>query len=230
MKNLIIKLRKAAKLSQEELAQKLGMSRPTLVAVEKGERDVTLGELKMISKIFDIPVEIILDEDMGISEKVDLQNFGEKSFQKFHNLILQCIKYGADTDGKIMKTKLAKLVYLCDFASYYKTLHPISGLEYRKLAQGPVAIEFFDILDSTESVCVEEKGKALLVSLIEQPDDSVFDEDELKLVRAICKKWRKATTQEIVDFTHKQLPWAMCKDREAIPYSLINNEDPENVY
>lgn len=230
MKNLIIKLRKAAKLSQEDMAQKLGMSRPTLVAVENGTRDITLGELKLISKIFDIPVEIILDEDMGISEKVDLQNFGEKSFQKFHNLILQCIKYGSGEDGKITKTKLAKLVYLCDFASYYKTLHPISGLEYCKLPQGPVAIEFFDILDSNESICVEKKNNALMVSLIEQPDDSVLNEDEQKLVRAVCKKWKKATTQEIVDFTHKQLPWAMCKDREAIPYSLINNEDPQNIY
>ena len=230
MKNLIIKLRKAAKLSQEELAQKLGMSRPTLVALENGTRDITLGELKLISKIFDMPVEVILDEDMGVSEKVELQNFSEKAFQKFHNLILQCIKYGAGADGKITKTKLAKLVYLCDFASYYKTLHPISGLEYHKLAQGPVAIEFFDILDSNESISVEKKNNAFLVSLNEQPDDSVLSKEEQKLVRTICEKWKMADTKQIVDFTHKQLPWAMCKDREVIPYSLINNEEPDNVY
>jgi DNA-binding XRE family transcriptional regulator/uncharacterized phage-associated protein len=230
MKEFIIKLRKSAGLTQEELAQKLGFSRPTLVAIEKGERDINLTELKKISEIFDLPVEIILDEELGITQKVDLRNFGEKAFSKFHNLILQCIKFGADTDGKITKTKLAKLVYLSDFASYYKFLKPISGFEYRRFARGPVAIEFFDIIDNDESVSREENGEAIMISLVEQPDDSVLNKDELALVKEICKKWKKANTQEIVEFTHKQIPWKVCKDREVIPYSLINNEAPENVY
>lgn len=230
MKDLIIKLRKSAKLSQGELSQRLGISRPTLIAIEKGERDITLTELKKISAIFDIPVEIILDEELKTSAKVDFQKFGEKSFKRFHNLILQCVKYGADDDGKITKTKLAKLVYLCDFANYYKFLKPISGFEYRRLAQGPVAIEFFDIIDEDESVSIEKREKTILVSLAEQPDNSIFNKKELKLIKAICKKWKKANTQEIVAFTHNQIPWKICKEREVIPYSLINNEAPENVY
>lgn len=230
MKDLIIKLRKSGGFSQEELSQKLGMSRPTLISVEKGERDITLPELKKISEIFDIPIEIILDEELEIAQKIDLQKFSEKSFQKFRNLILQCIKYGADKDGKITKTKLAKLVYLCDFASYYKFLNPISGFEYRRLAQGPVAIEFFDIIDSNESICVEKKDKAIMISLIEEPDDKILNTEEQKLVERICKKWKKANTQEVVDFTHNQIPWKVSKNREVIPYTLINNEAPENVY
>ena len=230
MKELIIKLRKSANLSQEDLAKQLGISRPTLIAIEKGERDITLTELKTISEIFDIPIEIILDEDLRIAQKVDLKKFSEKAFQRFHNLILECIKYGADDDGKITKTKLAKLVYLCDFANYYHFLNPISGFEYRRLAQGPVAIEFFDIIDSDESVNVEKKGKAMMVSLVEQPNSSVFSKKELNLIRNICKKWKSAKTQEIVDFTHSQVPWKVCKERGVIPYSLINNEAPENVY
>ncbi|MFA5947593.1 MAG: type II toxin-antitoxin system antitoxin SocA domain-containing protein [Candidatus Gracilibacteria bacterium] len=230
MKDLIIKLRKSAKLSQEELSQKLGISRPTLISIEKGERDITFTELKKLSKIFDIPLEIIIDEDLSTSAKLSAQNFNENSFKKFHNLILQCIKYGADEDGKITKTKLAKLVYLCDFANYYKSLNPISGFEYRKLPQGPVAIEFFDIIENNESIRVETKGSANMISLIEQPDDTVFTKQEQTLIKAVCKKWQKAKTQEIVDFTHNQMPWKVCKNREIIPYTLINNEDPKNVY
>lgn len=230
MKDLIIKLRKSIGLSQEGLSKKLGISRPTLIAIEKGERDITLTELKKISEIFDIPIEIILDEELRISEKVNSKNFSEKSFQKFYNLILECIKYGADEDGKITKTKLAKLVYLCDFANYYKFLNPISGFEYRRLQQGPVAIEFFDIIDCSESIDVEKKDKAMLISLIEQPDSSVFNKKELELIKIICKKWKKAKTQEIVDFTHNQIPWKVCKKRDVIPYTLINNEAPEYVY
>lgn len=230
MKDFIVKLRKAAGLSQEELAGKLGISRPTLVSIEKGVRDLTITELKKISEIFDIPVEIIMDEEMSVSEKVSFKDFGEKSSSRFHNLVLECIKYGAGDDGKITKTKLAKLVYLCDFASYYKFLTPISGFEYRRLTQGPVPIEFFDLIDSSESLSIEKKDKAIMVSLVEQPDDSLFSVDEQKLILAVCKKWKKANTQEIVKFTHEQIPWKICREKEIIPYTLINLEEPNNVY
>lgn len=230
MKDFIVKLRKSAGLTQQQLAEKLGVSRPTLVLIEKGDREITLSELSKISQIFDLPLEVILDAEMSSSQKIKSQNFGEKSLKKFHNLVLQCIKYGASDDGKITKTKLAKLVYLCDFASYYKTLTPISGFEYHRLARGPVAIEFFDIIDNDESLKSEQSGDAILVTLVEQPDDSVLNKNELALIKEICKKWQKANTHEIVDFTHRQIPWKVCKEREVIPYSLINNEAPENVY
>jgi len=230
MKDIIIKLRKSAGLSQEELAEKLGISRPTLIAIEKGVRDLTITELKKISEIFDIPIGIILDDELSTVQKADFKDFGKQSFARFHNLVLECIKYGAGDDGKITKTKLAKLVYLCDFASYYKFLTPISGFEYHRLAQGPVPIEFFDLIDSSESISIEKKDKAIMVSLVEQPDENVFSKEELVLVKAVCAKWKKSTTQEIVDFTHKQIPWKICREKEVIHYSLINNEEPENVY
>ena len=125
MKDLIVKLRKANKLSQEDLAKKMGISRPTLALIEKGERDITLGELRKLSEAFDLPIEIILDDEISAESKVKSQGFSKQSFKRFHNLVLQCIKYGADSDGKITKTKLAKLVYLSDFASYYKFLQPV---------------------------------------------------------------------------------------------------------
>lgn len=230
MKELITKLRKSTGVSQEELAQALGISRPTLMAIEKGKADITLTQLRKLAEFFDIPIEIIMDEEMKDSQKVDMKEYSKKSFQRFLNLILECVKHGADEDGKITKTKLAKLVYLCDFASYYKYLKPISGFEYRKLEQGPVAIEYFDIIDTNEAISVEKKEKSLLISLVEQPDNSVFNKKELALIRAICKKWKKAKTQEIVEFTHNQTPWAICREREVIPYELINNEAPKDVY
>jgi len=230
MKDLIIKLRSTNKLSQKELAEQLGISRPTLASLEKGERAITLPELKKLSSFFDIPIEIMLDEDIKITEKIAAQNFTKKSFSKFHNLVLQCIKHGADNDGRITKTKLAKLVYLCDFANYYKHLNPISGFEYRRLARGPVAIEFFEMIDADESIHVENSGRAIMISLIEDPEESILNKDEKETIKDVCRKWKKASTGRIVNFTHNQLPWSMCKESEVIPYELINMEEPENVY
>ncbi len=228
--NLISQLRKSANLSQEQLADKLGMSRQTLVTLEKGDRSMNLDELKKLSEIFEVPMDMILDDELSVSQKIEYMNYPEKAETKFHHLVLECIKHGADKDGKITKTKLAKLVYLCDFASYYNFLQPISGFEYKKLAQGPVAIEFFDLIDHDESVNATSTGKAIMVSLVEQPDDSVFSHDELGLIKKVCKKWQGLPTKTLVDFTHAQIPWKVSRDREMIPYALINNEEPENVY
>src|SRR4051812_35356815 len=48
--------RKARDLTQETVAKKLGILRTTLVAIEKGDRRVTPGELIEMSKIFGRPV------------------------------------------------------------------------------------------------------------------------------------------------------------------------------
>jgi transcriptional regulator with XRE-family HTH domain len=227
MLNLITKLRKDEGLSQKDLANKLGISRPTLVSIEKGDRDLSVPELQALASVFDLPIEFIMSEMEDPKENITLP---KTNWSKFLNLVLACIKYGAGEDGKITKTKLAKLVYLCDFAACYKTLKPISGFEYKRLANGPVAIEFFEAIDTSESLTAENKGGAILVSLTEQPDESVFTKEELELIKAVCKKWKKAKTQEIVDFTHNQIPWAVCKDRETIPYELIHMEEPENIF
>jgi hypothetical protein len=46
----------------------------------------------------------------------------------------------------------------------------------------------------------------------------------------IAEKWKNKNTKEIVDFTHNQLPWSMCYEKEIIPYILITQESFDNVY
>ena len=186
-------------------------------------------ELKKFAEKVGIPLEMLVTESVSDAEKLDFFDAG-KAWARYLNLILVCIKFGADADGKITKTKLAKLVYLCDFASYYHFLKPISGFPYKKLPQGPVATEFFYLIDTNDAVQINSQGKALMVSLNEAPDDSCFTSKELALIKKICSKWRGKKTAEIVAFTHQQIPWQVCRENEVIPYQLINTEEPENVY
>ncbi|MDR2196944.1 MAG: hypothetical protein LBO07_03160, partial [Coriobacteriales bacterium] len=44
---------------------------------------------------------------------------------------------------------------------------------------------------------------------------------EVALIEQIVDRWKGATTAQIVEFTHSQLPWQICLPNEPIPYSLI---------
>lgn len=155
------------------------------------------------------------------------------ALKKLQEIIAHCIAYGAMKDGKITKTKLAKLIYLADFAMFYNFLTPMTGFEYKKLPYGPVTVEFFSVLEYmiAHGIALEEKkGAADLISLIEEPERELLSKSELELIRKIANKWSMHNTESIVDFTHEQLPWKISRDNEVIPYELITQEEPENVY
>jgi uncharacterized phage-associated protein len=153
--------------------------------------------------------------------------------KKLAELIKACIKYGADKDGKITKTKLAKLVYLADFAFYYNNLIPITGVTYKKLDNGPVSIEFFNELlglVGTHEVSMQKKGNVQLLSLADIKTDVSLEKKELELTENVCKKWQNKKTDEIVKFTHEQLPWKISFDNDVVPYSLIIQQDEAKLY
>lgn len=215
-------LRKNAGFSQTEMAEKMKVSRPTYVAMEKGEKEMTISEVRNLAGILGVREGDLLKNEENDSQK--------SSMKKFKQILFNCIKFGSAEDGKITKTKLAKLIYLCDFAHYYYELEPMTNFEYRKFAQGPVTMEFFATIDEDPNLAVEIKGRAQMISLVEEPATSELDKKELELLKEICKKWLNHNTAEIVDYTHKQFPWAMCRDNEVIPYSLIHTQEPGNVY
>ena len=50
----ILEQRKKHNLTQDFLASKIGVSRPTYIQIEQGERDLTITEAKILSDIFGI--------------------------------------------------------------------------------------------------------------------------------------------------------------------------------
>lgn len=57
--SLLRDLRTSFGFSQSDLAQRLEVSRPTYVLIEKGERELTLGQAELLSHIYSISVESI---------------------------------------------------------------------------------------------------------------------------------------------------------------------------
>lgn len=167
-----------------------------------------------------------------------LNNFimNNKSILKLHELIKHCIKYGARGDGQVFKTKLAKLVYLADFKYYYDNLKSITELLYTKKQFGPITNGLFDELDSMldtaeiKMIPNPANSSTYLYSLNSDLKQEYLSDQELETVKLICKKWKNSEVKEIVDFTHKQLPWKISFMGDTINYSLITQEDPDNVY
>ena len=228
----IEKARVAAGYTQAQVAEALKMSRPTYALIESGDKDITLSQMEVLAAMFRVTEDELRGAPDGISTLTDPQ----ASVDKYKQMILNALQFGADSnDGKITKTKLAKLVYLADFSWYYSKLRPMSGMSYRRLPRGPVPDVYFRAIDEMVDdgiIDLEPSGRAFMISMVERGDapHGKLDDDELNVIRLLGEAWKDKQTQEIVDFTHDQLPWQICREGEVIPYGLITQEEPEKVY
>lgn len=217
----VTRLREQGGFTQEQVAKKLSISRQRWILVEKGERDLNTEELGILASAFGIDIADFF---------VDTPNL-----KKFKQMYFACLGFAANGHGNVTKTKLAKLLYLADFTNFFKELEPMSGVKYRRLEYGPVADVFFsmtdDLLDQGKiNVEVLDKGAQMISSRTNDTSTDQLSSKELKKIKQICTLWKDKPTQEIVNFTHEQKPWKMCRDGEYIPYSLIIQENPDHVY
>jgi transcriptional regulator with XRE-family HTH domain len=211
--------------SQLDIATKLGMSRPSYIAIEQGKKEITLSEAETLSEIFGVSLK---EMESGVSA----------DYEKYKQMILGFIRSaGSKKDGCITKTKLAKLVYLADFAWFYSHLKSMSGMQYRKIQYGPVPDSYFRAIDELfedgQIGITPTPDGAMLISQTRHGAKiplSQISKDENSLIENISKKWRDKNTKEIVAFTHNQLPYLMANDEEFVSYGLITQENPEDVY
>lgn len=217
----IKELRTKQGFSQSFVADKLGLSRPSYTSIENGGRGLTLDEAEKLKDLFGISIEEFAKATLP-------------KYEKYKQMILAYLQSPLSTDGKIPKTKLAKLLYLADFAWYYNNLESMSGMRYLHRTYGPVPDPYFRALAELEEegkITIDYKGDAILVGAgaKHQKLDLIMN-NELGLMKKISVKWKNKRTQEIVDFTHEQLPYKLCSSDETIPYELIIQQDPDYVY
>lgn len=217
-------LRKERGISQQDVAKRIGISRSSYIALEQGKRDLSLIEAEKISDLFGITLQ-------------DMENKTLPNYYKYKEMILAYLRNSGASDGKLPKTKLAKLLYLADFAWFYNNFKSMSGMQYRRNHYGPVPDMYFRALDELEeegkiNIDRTKDGVALICEARGSEKDALssISKDELVLIESISRKWQGKRTQEIVDFTHNQLPYKICSPDEIIPYELITQEDPEDVY
>lgn len=215
----IVQIRDKYGYLQEEVAEKLGITRQTYSKIEKGTNGVTLEQLKTLSELYGVPIEEFF---------YGIQNI--EKFRQMYRFILSKFK-----ETGIPKTKLAKLLYLSDFRHFYEHLEPMSGVLYKCKTYGPLADPFLELTDDLfdageiQISCLSMGAQMILPASVDETYD-LLSEEEKKEMEEICELWRDINTQVIVNYTHHQKPWMACRENEVIPYTLILQEEPDHVY
>ena len=106
----IAELRKKNNISQEELADKVGVARQTISKWEICDTTPDINQVKIISKIFNISIDELVDNDINnlIVEKIS-------NTEKLAGITIKILKVFG-----IMLIVFITLIFLFDFLSFYK--------------------------------------------------------------------------------------------------------------
>jgi len=243
LSKFIQQLRKNNDLTQEFLASKLGISRPTYVQIEQGERDLTVTEAKKLAAIFGASLEDFLagnvSEHKVIFEKKpkrkssgDLRiRITSKNLEKFKQVLLYILgRVGSKPN--VGETVLHKLLYFIDFDYYEKFEENLMGATYIKNFHGPTSVELKDIL-----VDMQKKGEIEVVKskyfTFEQkkylphkrPNLDKFSAREIEHIDEVLTRLADKNAKEIENYSHEDIPWKTAENGKQLSYESVFYRD-----
>jgi len=206
-------------MSQTQLAQRLGMSRPTLIKVEKGERALTAAETATLQAVLASVSEHTDTADMRI-------NIPEQNLEKFKQVLLYTLeKVGAKPN--VGMTVLYKLFYFMDFDFYEKHERQLMGLTYMRNTHGPTPREFVSVVESmkergelieVKSKYFQHEQKKFLPK--NETDLSLLTGQELELIDDVLQRYSDKSATTLSAMTHRDTPWLATAEGENIDYEL----------
>lgn len=132
----IFELRKANKLSQEKLAEKIGVSRQSISKWESGESIPEIERLIELSKIFDVTVDYLVKDDTG--NIIDTKTSEEVS---------------SPNDTLVQSTKESKIVTFIKYALIVFAIYMMS-FAIAIISKNIFALPFFAIIATAVSIVV----------------------------------------------------------------------------
>lgn len=146
------------------------------------------------------------------------------NLEKLAHLILFFSEQG------VPKTKLMKLLFYSDYLNFKDNLLSITGLPYVRLQYGPVPKDHELLLSTLEKiefieVSYEYSGEYEInrITALQSFDESLFDEDELEVMRKVKEKFKDYGSKSISDYSHNEDAWTKTKEREIISYTHADN-------
>ena len=247
IQNFIQKMREKKGLSQEYFAKKLDMSRPTYIALEKGERDMTLHEVKVIAKLLDLTFNQLINEEessinVDIKESTEDQNksqelrisIPQKNFDKFREILLYIL---SQVGGKpnVGETVLYKLLYFIDFDYYEKYEEQLIGATYIKNHYGPTPVEFKKL---TERMIKEGELEIIKSKSFQYPQTKylavrepnlakLLNAQELKHIDEVLARLSDKNATELSAYSHQDVPWIAAEEGKPIDYESVFYRTPK---
>lgn len=240
-------LRTARRLSQLEIAEKLGISRSSYIALEQGKRDLALSEANVIANIYAISLsdiqagrvtspEIILEKGKVVKKsKIPFDEVWERTsvpqekVEKFKQVLLYILsKVGGKPN--VGQTVLYKLLYFIDFDYYEKFEEQLIGARYMKNTHGPTPIAFAKIIQELEHDEKIETVKSKFYKFDQTKylvnPNSPIDLSGLSGTDIAHIDWELArlsdlTATQISALSHKDTPWLVGKEKEIMGYEFV---------
>jgi transcriptional regulator with XRE-family HTH domain len=241
----IKKLRLQNNFSQEFMAEKLGMSRPTYMQIEKGERELTISEAQKLASIFSMTLKDLLNGDKQ-KMKVDFEkekkikkaikqeiriSVPQQNLKKFKEVLLYILeKVGARPN--IGETAIYKLLYFIDFDYYEKFEEQLIGAKYIKNHFGPTPIEFKNIIAKMQIKNEIEKIKSKYFQYEQKkylprrtPDLNILSAREIQHIDDVLSRLAGKSAKELSEYSHGDIPWKVHKNGEVIDYETVFYRD-----
>src|SRR3989339_493945 len=132
-------------LSQSEVAESIGISRPTYMKIEQGLSKPTEEQKALLAELFNISDESLVEDNISNKIKdIKPKEIPPDNVNKFKQVLLYIIsKVGSRPN--IGQTALYKLLYFIDFDFYEKNQKYLMGATYIKNIHGPSPVSFAKI-------------------------------------------------------------------------------------
>ena len=244
------KLRQKNNVSQEFLAEKIGVSRPTYAQIESGARDMSVKEAQKLARFFGLSLEDFLADGGGLEPKVKLEKSIKKTklkkqkqkmrisvpqekVEKFKETLLYILeRIGARPN--IGEAVVCKLMYFIDFDYYEKFEEQLIGAKYIKNHFGPTPVAFSEIIaqmeqngDLTHVVkkYFQHDQKKYLPR--RSADLSNFSAQEKELIDWEIERFKDFNATKMRDYSHKDVPWIGANDLQPINYEAVFSRTDE---
>lgn len=242
-------LRQRQELSQGHVAEELGLSRPTYIQIENGERELTLPEIKKLAAIFGVSQEELLSTHQPkaayevVLEKASKPkhvlkpgiriSVPQKRIEIFKEVLLYLLeKVGAKPN--VGETVLYKLLYFIDFDFYEKYEEQLIGATYIKNHHGPTPVEFKKIVDK---MIKDGEIESVRSSYFQYPQRKYLPHREpnlnkltgqaLKHIDEVIARYSDMNATDLSDYSHQDVPWITAKNGEALDYEAVFYRTPK---
>jgi transcriptional regulator with XRE-family HTH domain len=238
---IIKKLRLQDNFSQSFMAEKLGMSRPTYMQIEKGGRELTVLEAQKLASIFSMSLEDLLNgdkEEIKIDFKKEKKSkksvkpevrisVPQQNLKKFKEVLLYILeKVGARPN--IGETAIYKLFYFIDFDYYEKFEEQLIGAKYIKNHFGPTPVEFKDIITEMQAKDEIERVKSKYFQYEQKKylprraaDLNILSAREIQHIDDVLSRLAGKSAKELSEYSHGDIPWKVHRDGEMIDYETV---------